>query len=291
MFTEKFSKRLIYLGVILLLTAIILFLIKTDVRLHLPIDTEIFAQFGDFIGGLIGAIWALAGVLLFYIALRDQKMAFEEQKKAIDAQIQSLEIQTQEFKVQKKELEETRVVLKDQSRTFKMQQFDSTFFQLLGFFRNSVMNINLEIISMRNGNIESQKILRGIDCFREYLNVLKSLYDKNFTARDEYLRMKSATDELIAANKGDLHNYFNLLLSILEFISVSPENKRSYMRFCQHQLSLYELIIINYYLFSEYCNEDLKEYVRDFNILTLIDKSYLIKAEHLFQWSEETIDE
>ena len=70
--TEKSSIRLIILGVIFIIISLIFFLWNNlSFSLTSSIDNEKFSHFGDFIGGIVGSLWALAGVFLFYVALKD----------------------------------------------------------------------------------------------------------------------------------------------------------------------------------------------------------------------------
>lgn len=70
------------------------------------------SSIGEFFGGTVGTIWALAGVILFYLALIYQR---------------------RELELQREELLETRKILDRQSQTIEIQQFENTFFQLLEF--------------------------------------------------------------------------------------------------------------------------------------------------------------
>lgn len=46
-----------------------------------PSDREgVFGQYGEFIGGIVGSLWALAGVFLFFATLTYQKREFELQR-------------------------------------------------------------------------------------------------------------------------------------------------------------------------------------------------------------------
>ena len=47
------------------------------------IDLAKTAQVGDFIGGLVGSLWAFAGVILFYLALKLQNKEFVENRKVM----------------------------------------------------------------------------------------------------------------------------------------------------------------------------------------------------------------
>lgn len=66
-------------------------------------DIERTGQIGDFFGGIIGSIWALAGVLLYFSALR---------------------MQSQELSNQMREMS-------DSKKLIQQQQFETTFFNLL----------------------------------------------------------------------------------------------------------------------------------------------------------------
>ena len=66
-------------------------------------DVEITGQFGDFFGGVIGSLWTLAGVFLYFSALK---------------------VQQKQLKVQKEEMKQSEKLL-------SQQQFESTFFGLL----------------------------------------------------------------------------------------------------------------------------------------------------------------
>ncbi len=75
-------------------------------------DHNLLGMAGEFIGGTVGPIWALAGVILFFLALVYQK---------------------KELELQRIELQEGRKIMESQSRTIAIQQFENTFFQLLNF--------------------------------------------------------------------------------------------------------------------------------------------------------------
>lgn len=70
--SEKASIILIFFGVGLFALGLVLFIwIEFQLSFNTPINNEKIGQFGDFIGGIVGSIWALAGVILFYVALTE----------------------------------------------------------------------------------------------------------------------------------------------------------------------------------------------------------------------------
>ena len=62
--TTKFSVLLLFSGVALLMFGVLIFLWNDfDFSLSNKIQSEKAGQFGDFIGGVIGSVWALPEVI------------------------------------------------------------------------------------------------------------------------------------------------------------------------------------------------------------------------------------
>jgi hypothetical protein len=75
---------LILLGTIILIWGIQQFNLFGRVEGKAPGDlSERFGHYGEFIGGIVGSLWALAGVLLFFATLLYQKREFELQRTEI----------------------------------------------------------------------------------------------------------------------------------------------------------------------------------------------------------------
>ncbi len=97
---HSFAETIFKFSLMLLLSiipAIAFFLWKSNFNIDNTIDHAKFGTFGDFVGGVLGSIWALAGVLLFYIALKDQKEDIRLNREALLKQIEALELQNNEF--------------------------------------------------------------------------------------------------------------------------------------------------------------------------------------------------
>lgn len=133
--TQKFSIRLIFVGLVIIVLSLILFLWKeTFVDIGSKINSEKIAQYGDFIGGIVGSIFSLAGVVLFFVALKEQREDFKTNTEV-------LQLQKQELILQRKELEETRGVFEEQSKLMLKQQNDATFFNLLANHRQMIESL------------------------------------------------------------------------------------------------------------------------------------------------------
>ncbi|WP_276496133.1 putative phage abortive infection protein [Pontibacter litorisediminis] len=71
---------LIITGAVVLVWGTIKFNLVEELYLD-PADREgVFGQYGEFIGGIVGSLWALAGVFLFFATLTYQKREFELQR-------------------------------------------------------------------------------------------------------------------------------------------------------------------------------------------------------------------
>lgn len=71
---------LIVMGAVVLVWGTIKFDLVKELYLD-PADREgVFGQYGEFIGGIVGSLWALAGVFLFFATLTYQKREFELQR-------------------------------------------------------------------------------------------------------------------------------------------------------------------------------------------------------------------
>lgn len=71
---------LIITGAVVLVWGTIKFNLAEELYLE-PADREgVFGQYGEFIGGIVGSLWALAGVFLFFATLTYQKREFELQR-------------------------------------------------------------------------------------------------------------------------------------------------------------------------------------------------------------------
>lgn len=142
--TENFSKVLISTGVVFAVLAIIFFTHKASLfDFNVAIDAALFGQFGDVIGGVIGSLWALAGVILFYVGLTEQRKALKLNESALIKQIEALGVQKEEMELLRQEYVNARQVfvqqkeaLTAQANTAKVQQFESNFYSLINIYTN-----------------------------------------------------------------------------------------------------------------------------------------------------------
>ena len=250
-FTEKFAKRLAFFGGGILFTSLVLFLWKDwTFNLNAPIKADKLAQYGDLIGGLVGSIWAFSGIILFYVALKEQRKDFDNNKKVLKSQTEALNLQIKEFKLQRLEMEETKKIFEEQNTTLYLQQFESTFYNQLNVHNSIVNSIKIDFFDER---------FEGRDCFSFLCKVIKSTYEKY-----KYQYPKKKDDEILkisytsAYKKHENHisHYYKTLYCLLSFIKDSNiKNTTIYTDIAKAQLSNSETKLLIYYaLFS---NDDL----------------------------------
>ncbi|MFX4231357.1 putative phage abortive infection protein [Aliarcobacter butzleri] len=216
---------------IIIIPLSILFLWQESFTLNEKISHDKFGTFGDFFGGIVGSIWSLCGIVLFYLALKSQRKDFKNNRKAVKKQIESLSVQIEEFKLQKDELKETREVFIEQSKTLKQQRFESTFFSLLDLYNKIILNFN-------QNNKDFFKNLR-IEFNNPINNSTKITHEM---ALEHYV-------DIFYKNKDELNSYFRTIYRILSFIensNLDEKEKFSYVKILRALLSENELLFIYY---------------------------------------------
>lgn len=275
-FSENTGKLFAIGGIIFIALATITFILLGNWSFSKTLDEEKISQFGDFIGGIIGSLFSLAGVILFYVALKEQRKDININQENLNLQNIALNQQVEEFKAQKKELIETRKVyeeqttlfreqtnlykqqnkeLKEQSITAKLQQFDSSFFSYLNMFINFKNTLDLKTDS---------KNYFG-EVYLEILNI--ELKDK--TLVDSFALIQAKYMEVFHLHKNELSHYFKTLYRIIILIdssSIDEEKKRQYFKLLRSQLSDSELLVL-YYNYHSHLGIKVRPYIITYNLL------------------------
>ncbi|SDD20342.1 Putative phage abortive infection protein [Williamwhitmania taraxaci] len=312
MFSEKTSKILIMFGIGLFLIGIVLFFwqnLRFDISQQ--IDSNKFSQFGDFVGGIIGSLLAFAGVILFYVALTEQREDIRINRDVLKTQVNALEQQIKEFELQREELELTREVFVDQSKTLKLQQFESTFFNSMTLLNNIIGNISYTVNNtptyQRPGDEpafpqpDRSKTYLGRDCFDFFYKDLKSEYTKLiadyslknikqvYVPNSDFNIPKEVKNEFALAawdnffdyTHSDLGHYFRTIYNIVKFINdKKPENPKYYTNLLRSQFSTYEHLLLFYNCISEFGNEKFKPLIIEYSMLDNLASSELLDNEH-----------
>jgi hypothetical protein len=246
----------ILLGAALFLISIIVFLTKTtDISAALPIDPNILGNLGNVIGGLVGAIWSLSGIFLFYAALT---------------------LQRADLSLQREELVKAREIAEEQAKTFQLQRFENTFFQLVNLHHEIVKGIDL--------TLKPGVSFQGRDCFKRiYDQFVNGLPSTAFSgALTGYL-------DIYAKHESDLGHYFRNLYHIFKYIhnsGMSFPERHVYANFARAQLSSYELLLLFYNCLSLNGVEKFKPLIEEYQVLKNMPKGRLIHPDHLREYRD-----
>jgi len=244
---QNWAKGLIYFG-IGIFGLFVLIILSQGIGISKEYNAEITGSIGAFIGGIVGAIWALAGVLFFYVALRYQK---------------------EELKLQRDELTRTREILKTQADTISKQQFEGTFFSLLELFlKVRQSKVYIEVSDELRDKYDSE--------------------DKDFKSNKKtmYLKLKSLYEKRHKKLRSSLESFASITYSIYTFIDDSEiEDKSFYSDLLKsHLFRKDSLFLFVYTLYKE--DKKLGQIIIKYDVLKRLfdqQKYYKVIKDELFK--------
>ncbi|WP_421948596.1 putative phage abortive infection protein [Phaeodactylibacter xiamenensis] len=263
--------------------AAIQFLIKISPLFHIaqggePIDLTATGTTGDFIGGVTGSLWSLAGVLLFVLALR---------------------MQSKELSLQIEEMRETKEV-------FQLQQFEITFFNLL----KVQQDIRQELYDQdRRKPFFKFRVSALHNCYNTLeQGVSMNIANMGTSAGKEVAKRRqtgmqvspkdiavAAYAEIFQQHHDQLGHYFRHLFNILNFIeqkeaeelsSTAPSEEQSaqiqskykrYANLIQAQMTTSELKLLFY---NALCFGKMKRLMHKYDFLENLSLEDLLKPDH-----------
>lgn len=233
--SEKASSWMIAIGIILMVGAIIAFVWQTSLfDTSKAIQGDKVGQFGDFVGGVVGSIFSLTGVILFYVALREQRKDFKTNTKI-------LKLQRKELELQRDELKETRAVFKEQSLLMKEQKNDSRFFSLLENHKEMVASFMKGELKFGGGSDFTERLRNSytepvtgyeiLDGIAEEWKYYFKLYDESFREKRilsfDLAKYDDCIDIMKQNTVASLH--FRELHNLYLFIQVKLNNDEFYL--------------------------------------------------------------
>lgn len=276
MFYEKGSTIAIVIGALFFVGGAFIFLNQDS-------NLEQYGAFGEFFGGIIGSFWSLAGVLLFYAALKTQSKEFIIQRQQLELQRDELKLQRNELKLQRyetelqrKEFERQTEQLIHQNATLAVQKFENTFFHLLGL-HNDIVNSN-----------ESREL--GKKWAKElYLRFIGNY--QRISGREEELNKLELIQKayhLFPKRIEYFDRYFNNLYYVLNFIHRSNiEDKYFYASIVRAQLTVFEQLFLFYFGLSEFSNSEFKDILQRYHFFEEIPLDELIDMSHTEYYSQD----
>lgn len=253
--SESNAYRLSLFGIVLFFLFVALNFICGDWNFTFlgKINEEKIGQFGDFVGGVIGSLFALVGVILYYVALKEQRKDLKMNQNSLSLQTEALNQQVEEFKAQERELRETRAVYEKQTKLFEkqtkfyeeqakeykkqtnvlaLQQFESSFFALI-----RLLSEQQKKFFNTDGNLFKQFVARttAIDekTIKERLRDVDKSFELNILQKSEYLE--------------NYTQVFFRALNLLKETEFERKTRMHYLKILHSQLTKNEKILLFYY--------------------------------------------
>ena len=246
------------------------------------LDEQIIANFGDFVGGVVGTLLAFTAAILYYVALREQRKDVKSNQRSLSLQQKALEQQIEEFKQQRVELEETRKVyerqttlMAEQSHIMKLQQFESSFYSMLKVYMDCKNQMNV----------------KTPQCFQKWLEEIENALPVSFTDNDIFTRqgeIMSSYEDIYIKYRDDLAPYFKTVYRILYMIdntaTLDDKEKMQYVKIFRAQLGENEIKMLYYNYHSSISgsarNLSYKlNFMKHYDYLTSIDAKRVHRAD------------
>jgi len=227
---------------------------------HWPVGntSDLWGQFGDFLGGVVGTIVAAATLALVGVTIL--------------IQIRVMNLAKRQLEDSKTELALTRREMKDSNRALRQQTFEATFFRLLEQCREHASRIE------HGGKT-------GPEAFSKMHDTLIGSFASRATnaelAADKSIALQCYERLYEEAGKW-LGPYFRSIYHLHKLLHYSglPEARRvQYASLVRAQLSRFELIILFYNLLSDKSFK-MRSYVSFYGVLKHLDIHDLLDMSH-----------
>lgn len=272
---EKVAFAFIWSGLIIIILALLSLVLKDfDFFGMTTQNFQLLGNFGEYVGGLVGSIWALAGVILFYETLRFQRTELRLQREELQNQRSEIMEQTRQYIIQ--------------NQTMMTRKLEGTFFQMISLHNEIVESLHLNFQSHPSLEPQGHLDIKGRYCFQYFYKFFTKAYNENidltgmttadkedalFIINESYMKFFTEFQE-------DIGHYFRNLFNIALYIDKSKmPNKKFYYNLIRSLLSNYELIILFYHCLSEN-GVKMKKMAEKYSLFTQVPDNELLDRRH-----------
>ncbi len=284
---ESAAMALIWVGVALVVISVLFFLWDAVPSFGgKDVTFQRYGNLGEYIGGIVGSFWSLAGVILFYEALRVQRSELQLQREELQQQRVEIMEQTEQYIIQ--------------NQTLLARKLEGTFFQLISLHNEIIASMALH--SSRHPDIpllEKSAEISGRYSFKHFYQYFKLRYAENIDMTGIEASDKQAVLDLISETyrkffakfQEDLGHYFRNLFNLIVFIDTSKlPNKKFYFNLTRSQLSNYELLLLFYHSLSPY-GKRLKPLLEKYSFFIQFPEMELIDRRHKNYFDKKAFSE
>ena len=186
-------------------------------------------------------------------------------------------LQKKELELQRKELKDTRTEIRGQKETLQKQNFESSFFQLLGMHSEIVNSMEMP-----------RENLSGRECFRSLRGNLNSRLEIAIAQGRPQTEVFNDTyeDKFFSIFQTYIGHYFQHLDNVVKFVHEHEffdekefKEKKRYTNFIRAQLSSNELGILFYHGLSDQ-GAEFKDLVEKYALFENMPSEVIIDEEH-----------
>lgn len=223
---------------------------------------EVWAQFGDYLGGILNPIFALT---------------------ALFALLYTIVLQSRELRDSAEQLRKSALALIAQNEVLERQAFENTFFQLLTLLGSVTKGLKLTIRT-QVGPGSSASVFEDKQCLKElHKFLLRDFIHK--VDRGDYLEPRVTA---LAIEYGNFYgkyghlvgHYFRTIYRVIDFVdssSITDNRKRFYVSLVRAQLTKHELGLLLYNCLSDLGNEKFLPLVARYQVLKHLEDEVLAR--------------
>ena len=220
-------------------------------------------QAGDFSGGLLNPIFAFLSYCLLLITIKLQN--------------KSLKTSREELKLTREELARSANAQEKQIESIKIQNFETTFFNLLNFHNKIVDNFNFKKYKFKYFNEkiffyknDVHDIFYKEEAFNEICKQIDMISNDD---KLNFTKFNEVYDLYYNENEHLLCKYFDNINQIFKFISDSifdDKEQKKYSDIFRIQFSQYELKLLFYHCIGSNNSSTLRSYIEKFNFFEFL---------------------
>lgn len=161
-------------------------------------------------------------------------------------------LQREDLKLTRAELSETRVEIKLQSRTFRQQQFEESFYRLLALYRNNLADLSIRSLEV------GQPRLHGINALSSRLQDFEQACMKRLSSfpssgskldKDDYTYWLYKNCNLHFPRQARYLESLNSIISLVREDCYDQGRQESYLKILSSQFTIYEIKYVFYQAF------------------------------------------
>lgn len=228
-------------------------------------NQEVWGAFGDFMGGILNPLFALAALIALLVAISIQRTELQATKAALDRSTD---------------------VMREQHKVLEIQTFEATFFKLLGHLETLRQAVVGKIRVARSSGSAT------LATPRETMEVMHQTLISCFPRPQENISNEATLQQIVdvlAAYSPELKAWtqtfvdgVTLIVRFIDASSIDSSRKSMYQYFLRYQTSPFEQALIYYYLIGNaYRAPELLLMANQAGIFSDMRKEFMASESHL----------